>query len=239
MCTSSPHVGWVEAARPRGVVEDKERKIKETPDLTIKRKKYKMDLIPPALIVARYFAAEQTGIEALQDARETAARELQEFVEERSSSEAHDENLLADAANDQGKVTKGSVTARFSVIQDEGAPDSNEERDVLKRCLTLIEAESNADSAVKEAHVVLDRMVLARYATLTEALIKTLVVQDKWFASIRTTIGAEVQWITHQLAGRVKALDERYARPLPDLDREVEVFSAKVEGHLKRMGLSL
>ena len=30
----------------------------ETPDLTIKRKKYKMDLIPPALVVARYFAAE-------------------------------------------------------------------------------------------------------------------------------------------------------------------------------------
>ncbi len=49
--------GWVEAAKPRGVIEDKEKKIKETPDLTIKRKKYKMDLIPPALIVARRFAA--------------------------------------------------------------------------------------------------------------------------------------------------------------------------------------
>ena len=56
-------VGWVEAARPRSVVEDKERKIKETPDLAIKRKKYKMDLIPPALVVARYFAAEQAHVE--------------------------------------------------------------------------------------------------------------------------------------------------------------------------------
>ena len=36
---------------------------KETPDLTIKRKKYKMDLIPPALVVARYFAAEQANVE--------------------------------------------------------------------------------------------------------------------------------------------------------------------------------
>ena len=41
--------GWVEAARPRGVIEDKARKLKETPDLTIGRRKYKMDLIPPAL----------------------------------------------------------------------------------------------------------------------------------------------------------------------------------------------
>ena len=37
--------GWVEAAKPRAIIEDKEKKIKETPDLTIKRKKYKMDQI--------------------------------------------------------------------------------------------------------------------------------------------------------------------------------------------------
>ena len=53
--------GWLEAAKPRGIVEDKESKIKETPDLTIGRKKYKMDLVPPALIVARYFAKEQAA----------------------------------------------------------------------------------------------------------------------------------------------------------------------------------
>ena len=66
--------GWVESnAQPRDVIEDKSRKIKETPDLTLKRKKYKMDLIPPAvLIVARYFAAEQDAIEMLQ-AKQTAA----------------------------------------------------------------------------------------------------------------------------------------------------------------------
>ena len=74
---------------------------------------------------------------------------------------------------------------------------------------------------------------------LAEALIKTLVVEDKWSASIRTAIEGEVQQITQQLAGRVKALDERYARPLPELEREVEVFSEKVEGHLRQMGLSL
>src|SRR5207245_4516260 len=58
--------GWIEAAKPRGIVEDKERKIKETPDLTIGRKKYKMDLVPPALIVACYFDKEKAAIEMLQ-----------------------------------------------------------------------------------------------------------------------------------------------------------------------------
>ena len=30
--------GWIEAVQPRGIIVDKERKIKETPDMTIKRK---------------------------------------------------------------------------------------------------------------------------------------------------------------------------------------------------------
>ena len=57
--------GWVDAAKPRKTIEDKDRKLSETPDLVIgsgrSATKYKMDLIPPALIVARYFADEQTN----------------------------------------------------------------------------------------------------------------------------------------------------------------------------------
>ena len=155
--------GWTDAARPRGIIEDKEKKIKETPDLTIKRKKYKMDLIPPGLIVARYFADEQA----------------------------------------------------------------------------IIEAETQAARAVKEAQARLDEQVLVHYAKLTEAEIKLLVVENKWFADIRTAIEGEVERLTQRLAGRVKELEKRYARPLPELEREVEAFGAKVEGHLRRMGLSL
>ena len=63
--SSLPTVGS-KLAQPRDVIEDKNRKIKETPDLIIKRRKYKMDLIPPALIVAREFVAEQDVLETLQ-----------------------------------------------------------------------------------------------------------------------------------------------------------------------------
>ena len=229
--------GWVEAAKPRGIIEDKERKIRETADLTIKRKKYKMDLIPPALIVARWFAAEQAAIERLQEDHETAARELEEFVEEHSSSVGGEEGLLAEVVNERGKVTGAAVKHRVKTIRGEAERD--EERDILKRCLALIEAESRAGKAVKQAQAALDRAVLAQYTTLSEAEIKTLVVEDKWSASIRTAIDHEVQRLTQQLAGRVQELEERYARPLAALEQEVEAFSAKVEGHLKRMGMRL
>jgi len=223
--------GWSEAAKPRGIIDDKERKIKETPDLTIGRKKYKMDLIPPALMIARYFAKEQAAIDDVRARQEAAARELEEWIEEHTG----EEGLLEDAANDKGKVTKAGVKDRLKVIGRDA--DFADEREVLSRCLELIEAESEASKAVKATQAALDAKVLARYPKLTEAEIKALVVDDKWFASIQTAIEGEVQRLTQQLAGRVKELEERYAQPLPEVELEVEAFSAKVEGHLKRMGV--
>ena len=223
--------GWVDAVKPRGIIEDKGKKIKETPDLTIKRRKYKMDLVPPTLIVERYFAADQVAIEVLQAKQEPALLELEEFVEE----QAGEGGLLEDAASDNGKVTKSSVRSRPKVIQDE--PESDDERSALTRWLALIETENEAGKAVKAAQAALDEKVLARYAKLTETQIKMLVVEDKWFASIRVAIDREVQRLTKLLAGRVKELEERYARPLPELEREVEKFGDMVEGHLRKMGV--
>ncbi len=90
---------------------------------------------------------------------------------------------------------------------------------------------------MKDAQAALNEQVLARYATLTQAEIQTLVVEDKWLASLRAAIENEVERLIQRLVGRLKELDERYARPLPELEREVEAFSAKVEEHLKKMGL--
>ncbi|HQU17204.1 MAG TPA: class I SAM-dependent DNA methyltransferase [Gammaproteobacteria bacterium] len=234
--------GWVEAARPRGIVDDKERKIKETPDLTLGRKKYRMDLIPPALIVARYFAADQTALDDLQARQETAAREMEAFVEEHSG----DEGLLSDAVSDKGKVTKASLKARLNEIAPRRVdkrsasttPEDDEEIAALKQCQQILEAEAVASKAVKDAQAALDDKVFRRYAKLTEAEIKALVIEDKWVAVIRTAIDGEVRRLGQQLAARVKELDERYAKPLPELERDVDVFGEKVEAHLKQMGLA-
>src|SRR2546422_1087716 len=193
--------GWIEAAKPRGIIEDKDRKIKETPDLTIGRKKYKMDLLPPSLIVARYFSKEQAAIDALQAQQEAAARELEEFIEEHTG----EDGLLAEATNDKGNVTKSGVNDRLKAIRNE--PESDEERDALTRCQALIEAEADGDRAVKAARAALDEQVLARYAGLTEAEIKTLVVDDKWFPSIGSVIDGDVERLIQGFVSRVKELE--------------------------------
>src|SRR5207247_8572484 len=107
--------GWLEAAKPRGIIEDKDRKIKETPDLTIGPKKYKMDLLTPSLIVERYFSKERAAIDALQARQEAAARELEEFIDEHIG----EEGLLEQATNDKGNVTKSDVSDRLKAIRNE------------------------------------------------------------------------------------------------------------------------
>jgi type I restriction enzyme M protein len=224
--------GWLEAVKPRAIIDDKARKIKETPDLTIRRKKYKMDLIPPALIVARYLAEEQAVLNFLQERREAAARELEEYVEEHSG----DEGLLNDVTNDRGKVIKGAVKERLKQIGHD--PEFDDERDALERCLKLIDAESKVSKAVRSAEKELNEKVLAKYPELSEAEVKNLAVEDKWFADVGVAIEGEVQRVIHRLAGRAKELEERYAQTLPEFEEKAQQLNAKVEGHLRAMGIT-
>lgn len=174
-------------------------------------------------------------MDELRRRHEGAASDLAVFVDEHTG----EGGLLEGILNDRGKVSKGAVQRRINAIRDEDDPESDEERDALARCLDLLEAESALAKTARTTQAVLDERILDHYAALTEPEIKTLVVEDKWLASIRTAIEGELQRITQRLAGRVRVLEERYARPLPKLEEDVAAFSAKVEGHLKRMGLSL
>ena len=112
-----------------------------------------------------------------------------------------------------------------------------EELDVLYDYLQLMNDHASQKKAHKQALNSLHMSVIAKYATLNEVEIKTLVVEDKWFASIRAAIEGEAQRLTQQLAVRIKEMEERYAQPLPELERELKASSGKVEGHLSRMGV--
>ena len=50
-------------------------------------------------------------------------------------------------------------------------------------------------------------------------------------------IQSEIERVAQQLANRVKTLDDRYAQPLPEILKSVAELSAKVEGHLQKMGI--
>ena len=223
--------GWAAGKVLRELVVKKGEKLKETPDLIIDKSKYKADLIPPGLLVARYFAREQQQIDQLQADLDAISQELEALLEEHSG----EEGALSEAQTEAGKVSKASVAARLKELK--GDASAKEERAVLQQCLDLFDQEAAAKKAVKDTQEALDRLVFAQYPKLTEDEIKTLVVNDKWQATLKAAIQAEIERVTQQLANRVKTLEERYAEPLPQLMQDVEALSSKVDDHLKKMGL--
>lgn len=224
--------GWAAGRVIRELVKNAEGKFTETPDITLGRRKLKAELIPPALIVARFFAAKQAGLEALEARAEEAARAVEELDEEHGG----EDGLLFEAKTDKGKLTAKSVKDRIKDIRQD--KDAGDERALLKTCLSLIEVSADADAAVKAAQAELDGVVVAQYAKLTEDEVRALLVQGKWLAQVRADVAAEVDRVSQALAERVKVLAERYATPLPKLAEDLDALSAKLAAHLKRMGFA-
>lgn len=219
--------GWSVGKVLRELVAEKGEKLKETPDLVIGKAKYKAELISPTLIVARYFTDEQAKVDALQSKLDSASQELETYLEENGG----DDGLLNDAVNDKDKVTKATVTMRLKVATN------TDEKAALKHAKKLFDCEADAKKALKEAQDALDLVVFKQYSKLSIDEIKSLIVDDKWLATLESNLIAEIERITQQLANRVKELEERYSEPLPMIMQSVTSLSDKVAGHLKAMGL--
>jgi type I restriction enzyme M protein len=234
--------GWREAAKPRLIIEDKDKKTKEKPDFTVGKLKYKAELIPTALVIARYFAAERTAIEKLE--AEVAA--IEQAMEEMAEEHSGEEGLLEAAKNDKDKLTKASVAARLKEIRSEAdgsdrsdGSGGSDECAALEQYLALLEKEAATSAKVNDAREALLAKVAAQYGKLTEDEIKTLVVDDKWLATLAAAVQGELDRVSQTLTGRIRQLAERYATPMPQLTGEVATLAARVEGHLRRMGHSI
>jgi len=190
------------------------------------------ELVPAPLVIARTFAAEQEAITALEAEREAIGRQIEELDEEHGG----EGGLLEEARNEKGKLTKAALKARVREIFDD--PDAAGELAVVNRYLALIDQEAEASRRVREMQRALDTKVAAKYKALGEDEIRTLVVDDKWLATLAADVHTELDRVSQALTSRIKELAERYAAPLPALTEDVEASSARVDGHLGRMGFA-
>lgn len=228
--------GWEGAARPRKTLEDKDRKISETSDLVIgsgrSAVKYKMDLIPPHLVVAKYSPELQKQLDELNAQLEVATQAVEEFIEENSGEEG-----LLSSAMEEDKLTKTLAVARLREAKREDSdPD---EIETLIAVITLYEKEAAAKKAARQATAALNQMTLAQYGKLNESDAKLLVIDDKWRANIASRVSDEVNALTLALAARIHDLGERYAETLSDLDNKTVALGAKVARHLTAMGIQV
>ena len=186
------------------------------------------DLIPKALIVARYFAEEQAVIDQLVVELDSVTARLAEMEEDHGGEDG--------AFAELDKVNKANVAARLREIK--GDKDATDEVAALNDWLKLNNEEASLKKRLKEAEAVLDGQAYALYPKLTESEIKTLVVDDRWLASLDAAIHSEMGRLSQQLTERVKDLAERYEIPLPQMLGHVAELEAKVNRHMERMGFA-
>jgi type I restriction enzyme M protein len=229
--------GWVKGAQPREIIQVKDTNNKltwpEPHDYLKGKRRFKSDLVPAPILVARYFAAERDAVEALDSQLTALEQQLDEMREENSG----EEGLLAEVIEGEGekqKIATKAVKARLKEIGKD--PLYADERAALEAYADLLEQRSGAKANRKAAQEDLDRKIDVKYPKLTEAEIKTLVVEDKWMESLSAAIQGELDRVSQTLTGRIRQLAERYATPLPKLTEEVEALTTRVEEHLKKMG---
>ena len=211
--------GW-KAETYRVIETDKKGKEKD--------KGWVCDLIPKALIVARYFAEEWAAIDQLRADLDSVTARLAEMEEEHSGEDGTFAEL--------DKVNKANVIAQLKKI--EGDKDAKDEAAALNDWLKLNKEEAGLKKHLKEAEASLDTKAYAQYPKLTESEIKTLVVDDKWLATLDTAIHGEMDRVSQQLTQRVKELAERYETPMPQMVDRVAELEAKVNCHLEKMGFA-
>jgi type I restriction enzyme M protein len=167
--------GWHAAKELREARKeaDKDNKVKwlEEADLTVNKVRLVADVIPPALIVARFFPKMQKALADAQAKAEELGREIEELVEEHGA----EGGPLADALTEAGKLTAASVKAREKSSELEA-----DEKKLLKRVAKLMVAETAAKKATKEAEEALIEATLKKYPALSTDEIHALVVDDKW-----------------------------------------------------------
>ena len=109
--------------------------------------------------------------------------------------------------------------------------ETPEEAEKLKKSISLFKKDLREDD--KRFAWEIERI----YDKLKEDDVKDLVIHHKWAEELRRRFDAELDRTLSQIATEVKALADRYERPLASLEADVAALREKVMSHLAEMGV--
>ncbi|MBG6186418.1 type I restriction-modification system subunit M [Flavobacterium sp. CAN_S2] len=189
------------------------------------------DLIPKKLVINKFLTNQELALQIKQTELELLQIEIAELEEEHTGEEA----ILADATNDNNKITKATATKRLKEIKNDKIEKAAVE--LLEKVLTLFEKEAKTKKEIKFLEDQLDQLTLEQFGKLTPDEVKALVIDDKWLTTIKANIQTEIDGISQRLTGRVKELADRYSTTLLALNQRTKTQEEKVLQHLQKMGL--
>ena len=192
---------------------------------------YYCELVPQELVANRYFKDEVKFIADTENQLSDAQSSKDAIVEEHC---AEDGLLDNDSYSKDGKLKKPDVVKY--VKANKNNPDCKEEVELLNDWLTYGEMESDYSKTLTAKKQELYEKVLKKYKELSEDEVKTLVVDDKWLATLSVRIEQLLTDLTQKLSQRVKEIAVRYEYTVPELEKEQEELKNRVKQHLAMMG---
>ena len=185
------------------------------------------DLIPKALIVARYFSEEQAAIDQLVVDLDSVTASLSEMAEEHGG----EDGVFAEL----DKVNKTNVTARLKEIK--GDKDAKDDIATLNGWLKFNTQEAGLKKCLKKVEAVLTAWPTPSIQSYPSPRSnRSWLTINGWPLWM---LPSTARWIALASNSRsVKELAERYETPLPRMLDCVAEMEAKVNCHLERMGFS-
>lgn len=230
--------GWVEAARPRParvLGSDKNGKDKYE-EAHIKRgrgastERWVMDLVAPDLVENHLFPSEQRRLLDALAAEETAAGQLDEYI----AIFAIEDGPAWDAVDDAGKVTKKSCA---QALKQARAALDEEATEALSTLLEHINQAARLKAAAKSARAGLDEALISAYSDLDAPMVRALVLDDKWAATIGARVADEISTLGMDLVARIRSLGQRYRETQGAIEAEMQVLASGVRRHMAAMGV--
>lgn len=191
-------------------------------------------LIPKQIVLDAFFALEQKEIEKAEEKLSQTESEFEEFIENNS-----DENgYFTDYMGDDEKIDSKKITSRVKLLTKE-KKTQNEEYKILNNYVDYESSIKSQRKHITELKKVLDDNCRNRYETFTDAEIKDLLVNRKWYKAIDDGIQNLYITVANHLTKRIVELYERYENTLSELTTKLAEEEKVVFGHLTQMGFKL
>lgn len=191
-------------------------------------------LIPKQIVLDAFFALEQKEIEKAEEKLSQTESEFEEFIENNS-----DENeYFTDYMGDDEKIDSKKITSRVKLLTKE-KKTQNEEYKILNNYVDYESSIKSQKKHITELKKVLDDNCRNRYEIFTDAEIKDLLVNRKWYKAIDDGIQNLYITVANHLTKRIVELYERYENTLSELNTKLAEEEKVVFGHLTQMGFKL
>lgn len=189
------------------------------------------DLLPVDIVVHKFFDSEYKAIMQVRSEIEQLQNRADQLAEDNPEA-------FVDFFED-GKFSESIVKKEVTAFKKGTSEGTDYMNALWKQYLSIYTEKKEKASNEKSLVAVLTKQVIAKYNSQTEDDVRSLVIYDKWKATIMQRAEAELARINQKMRTDVLALVDRYAHTLTEIDSRVNELRDKVNAHLAAMGIKL